>query len=65
MMLEHLGYSDAAAHLQAAFESALRDGHGTRDVGGTSSTWEFTVAVVSAIGALAPDYQAVSGTPAS
>ena len=35
MMLEHLGHPEAAAHLQSAFESALRDGSGTRDVGGT------------------------------
>jgi tartrate dehydrogenase/decarboxylase/D-malate dehydrogenase len=54
MMLEHLGHPEAAAHLQAAFESALRDGHGTRDVGGTSSTSEFTAAVLTAIDALAP-----------
>jgi tartrate dehydrogenase/decarboxylase / D-malate dehydrogenase len=52
MMLEHLGHPDAASHLQAAFESALRDGFGTRDVGGTSSTSEFTAAVLSAIDAL-------------
>lgn len=55
MMLEHLGHPEAAAHLQAAFESALRDGFGTRDVGGTSSTLEFTAAVLSAIDALAAD----------
>jgi tartrate dehydrogenase/decarboxylase/D-malate dehydrogenase len=54
MMLEHLGHPEAAAHLQAAFESALRDGHGTRDVGGRSSTSEFTAAVLTAIGNLAP-----------
>lgn len=53
MMLEHLGHPEAAAHLQAAFESALRDGFGTRDVGGTSSTSEFTAAVLSAIDAIA------------
>ena len=52
MMLEHLGHPEAARHLQAAFESALRDGFGTRDVGGTSSTTEFASAVVSAIDAL-------------
>lgn len=56
MMLEHLGHPGAAAHLQSAFESALRDGHGTRDVGGTSSTSEFTDSVLSAINTLAPDY---------
>lgn len=53
MMLEHLGHPEAAAHLQAAFESALRDGFGTRDVGGTSSTSEFTAAVLTAINTLA------------
>ena len=52
-MLEHLGHPEAAAHLQAAFESALRDGFGTRDVGGTSSTSEFTAAVLTAINTLA------------
>lgn len=52
MMLEHLGHPEAAAHLQAAFESALRDGYGTRDVGGTSSTSEFTAAVLTAINTL-------------
>lgn len=54
MMLEHLGHPDAAAHLQAAFESALREGHGTRDIGGTSSTTEFTQAILTAIDALTP-----------
>jgi tartrate dehydrogenase/decarboxylase/D-malate dehydrogenase len=54
MMLEHLGHPEAAAHLQSAFESALRGGHGTRDVGGTSSTSEFTAAVLTAIDTLSP-----------
>lgn len=54
MMLEHLGHPEAASHLQSAFESALRDGRGTRDVGGTSSTKEFTAAVLTAIDALTP-----------
>lgn len=64
MMLEHLGHPEAAAHLQAAFESALRDGFGTRDVGGTSSTLEFTAAVLSAMDALAAD-QPASATAAT
>jgi len=64
MMLEHLGHPEAAAHLQGAFESALRDGHGTRDVGGTSSTSEFTAAVLTAIDALAAEQQPVSGIAA-
>ena len=54
MMLEHLGHFTAAAHLQSAFESALRNGHGTRDVGGTATTAEFTQAVLTAIDTLAP-----------
>ena len=57
MMLEHLGHPEAAAHLQAAFESALGDGFGTRDVGGTSSTSEFTAAVLAAVDALAAVYE--------
>ncbi|WP_247048398.1 isocitrate/isopropylmalate family dehydrogenase, partial [Arthrobacter rhizosphaerae] len=54
MMLEHLGHPDAAAHLQKAFESALREGHGTRDIGGTATTTEFTQAILTAIDALTP-----------
>lgn len=48
-MLQHLGHPEAAEHLQLAFESALREGLGTRDVGGPSSTSEFTAAVLAAI----------------
>jgi tartrate dehydrogenase/decarboxylase/D-malate dehydrogenase len=65
MMLEHLGHPVAAGHLQAAFESALRHGLGTRDVGGTSSTAEFTAAVLSAIDALAADHQGAAAAPLS
>ncbi|MDQ0865077.1 tartrate dehydrogenase [Arthrobacter globiformis] len=65
MMLEHLGHPEAAAHLQAAFESALRDGFGTRDVGGTSSTSEFTAAVLAAGDSLAAVYaDSAAATPA-
>ena len=32
MMLDHLGHPAAARHLQLAFEAALRNGAGTRDV---------------------------------
>jgi len=49
MMLQHLGHPEAAEDLQFAFESALREGLGTRDVGGPSSTSEFTAAVLAAI----------------
>ncbi|WP_104138967.1 tartrate dehydrogenase [Arthrobacter sp. ZGTC131] len=52
MMLQHLGHPEAAEHLQLAFESALREGLGTRDVGGPSSTSEFTAAVLAAIDGL-------------
>ncbi|WP_457946070.1 tartrate dehydrogenase [Pseudarthrobacter sp. alpha12b] len=52
MMLDHLGHGAAASHLQLAFEAALRDGAGTRDVGGTSSTAEFTAAVLQRIDSL-------------
>ena len=47
MMLTHLGESDAAHKLQTAVERVYADGkHLTGDVGGTSSTEEFTDAVV-------------------
>jgi tartrate dehydrogenase/decarboxylase/D-malate dehydrogenase len=46
MMLEHLGQSEASALLTAAFESALRDGVRTRDLGGSAGTAEFTEAVL-------------------
>jgi tartrate dehydrogenase/decarboxylase/D-malate dehydrogenase len=59
MMLEHLGHPQAARHLQSAFESALRDGFGTRDVGGTSTTSEFTSAVLAAVDAVAENQVAV------
>ena len=42
MMLEHLGSPEAAASLVSAFESALRDGVRTRDLGGQASTDSFT-----------------------
>jgi len=54
MMLDHLGHPAAATHLQLAFESALRNGTGTRDVGGTASTEEFTKAVLQQIDELLP-----------
>ncbi|WP_138417022.1 tartrate dehydrogenase [Sinomonas gamaensis] len=60
MMLEHLGHKEAARHLQSAFESVLRSGGGTRDVGGTSSTAQFTSAVLSSIDASAESTARVS-----
>jgi len=46
MMLEHLGEFEASRELVGAFEEVLRNGVKTRDLGGTSSTLEFTDAVV-------------------
>lgn len=68
MMLEHLGHPEAARHLQAAFESVLREGLGTRDVGGTSSTSEFTAAVLAAIDVIdaVPSFDpAIASAPAA
>jgi tartrate dehydrogenase/decarboxylase / D-malate dehydrogenase len=71
MMLEHLGFPAAARHLQEAFESVLREGLGTADVGGPSSTSEFTAAVLAAIDALGvasavnPPGRGTAATPAS
>ena len=50
LMLAHLGERDAAARLQNAIERVYaQGGHLTGDVGGTSSTSEFTDAVVRQI----------------
>ncbi|HVX06705.1 tartrate dehydrogenase [Humibacter sp.] len=45
LMLEHLGYGTAAAHLIAGFEKTLADGTSTRDLGGAASTREFVASV--------------------
>lgn len=50
MMLEHLGYPDAAADLATAFESAIADGIRTRDIGGTANTEEVVVAILERLG---------------
>ncbi|HEU0206754.1 MAG TPA: tartrate dehydrogenase [Pseudolysinimonas sp.] len=47
MMLDHLGYPEAAHDLERAFESVLASGIRTRDLGGTSSTSEVGSAVVA------------------
>ncbi len=49
MMLDHLGYPEAASQLVAAFEAALAAGIRTRDLGGTASTSEFTTAVLDRV----------------
>ncbi len=46
MMLDHLGHAEASADLTRAFESALRDGVRTADLGGTASTTEMSEAVL-------------------
>jgi isocitrate dehydrogenase (NAD+) len=50
MMLIHLGETEAADRLQSAVERVYREGkHLTGDVGGSSTTEEFTDAVVRAL----------------
>ena len=50
MLLIHLGETNAANKLQTAIENVYREGkYLTGDVGGSSSTEEFTDAVVHAI----------------
>jgi isocitrate dehydrogenase (NAD+) len=50
MMLTHLGENDAAHKLQSAVEAVYREGkHLTGDVGGDSSTADFTDAVLRAL----------------
>jgi tartrate dehydrogenase/decarboxylase/D-malate dehydrogenase len=47
MMLDHLGYPEAAADLKAAFESALGQGIRTADLGGVATTEEMGAAVLA------------------
>jgi isocitrate dehydrogenase (NAD+) len=50
MMLTHLGEKEAAHKLQSAVEAVYREGkHLTRDVGGSSSTADFTDAILRAL----------------
>jgi tartrate dehydrogenase/decarboxylase/D-malate dehydrogenase len=54
MMLDHLGYSAAAAHLMTAIEATLTQGATlTADLGGDATTIEVTDAVLSHIDATA------------
>ena len=46
MMLDHLGFADAAARVIAAFEAVVAGGVCTRDLGGSASTQQFTDAVL-------------------
>ena len=51
MLCDHIGQSDVAARVRAAFERTVREGRArTRDLGGTASTDEFTTAVIGALG---------------
>jgi len=50
LMLRHLGEDDAAARIERALYAVLEAGRArTRDLGGTSSTTEFTAAICAAI----------------
>jgi isocitrate dehydrogenase (NAD+) len=50
MMLDHLGEMKAARRVEQALHKVYRDGKSlTRDVGGSSSTTEFTNAVIAAL----------------
>jgi isocitrate dehydrogenase (NAD+) len=50
MMLDHIGQSDVATRVRSAFERTVQGGTMlTRDLGGTSSTDEFTDAVIAAL----------------
>jgi isocitrate dehydrogenase (NAD+) len=51
MMLAHIGQADAAGRLQAAIQSALRDGETTRDLGGRLTTAQYADALVTRLGA--------------
>lgn len=51
MMLDHLGFSDAADHLINAFRHVLARGISTADLGGSASTAEFTSHVLDYISA--------------
>jgi isocitrate dehydrogenase (NAD+) len=50
LMLRHIGEDDAAARIQRALYAVLESGRArTRDLGGTSSTSEFTAAICAAV----------------
>jgi len=49
MMLEHLGYPDAANAIVRAIEKVLQSGPRTRDIGGTASTEDVGKAIAEAI----------------
>jgi tartrate dehydrogenase/decarboxylase / D-malate dehydrogenase len=49
MMLEHLGYKQAADAVVRAIETVIRDGPRTRDMGGKASTAEMGKAIAQAV----------------
>ena len=49
MMLEHLGYPDAANAIVHAIEKVLQSGPRTRDIGGTASTEDVGKAIAEAV----------------
>jgi isocitrate dehydrogenase (NAD+) len=50
LMLDHLGERSAARRVEAALDKVYREGkHHTRDLGGTTSTQQFTDAVIAAL----------------
>jgi isocitrate dehydrogenase (NAD+) len=51
MMLRHIGETDAAVRVKAALDTVLSAGESrTRDLGGTASTTDFTLALCRALG---------------
>src|SRR5690554_2494539 len=48
MMLDHLGFREEAARIEAAIDRVLADGPVTRDLGGDATTAQFTDAVIAA-----------------
>jgi 3-isopropylmalate dehydrogenase len=46
MLLEHLGYGQAAAAVTTGVEETLVDGPTTPDLGGTATTAEVTDAII-------------------
>ena len=49
MMLDHLGYPEAAAAIITAIETVLEHGPRTRDIGGTATTIEVGTAIAAAV----------------
>jgi tartrate dehydrogenase/decarboxylase/D-malate dehydrogenase len=49
MMLDHLGYPDAAAMVLSAIETVLSRGPRTRDIGGEATTEQMGSAIAEAV----------------